>query len=783
MSVGSVFQSVLVRYALAQAALLPLMLLSWLALPKRASLRFQWAFHRTLVVLAIALPILLALPVSSRIVHAFGDLVLRPSGTTPASVETDTATPVKPMPFSPPPPVDTATVSEAQSVPPEFVAEAGRPAFTFADALDLLPVIFAVFSALGIAAFFVGIGRQAMRERALLRSATVIRRIGKVSVVVSDTVRSPFSTGLLRPRIYLPTGIARSGRSRRMVLAHESLHVRRVHIAWTFLERLHAALLWYNPLAHLAATNGARLRELVCDRDAGRIHGDTAYCRVLLDAAASLIGEHTTPGLANGWIGRRFLRRRIEFLSLGLGNTSHGWVFAAAPVAALAGLAVLIGCGPRVLPEPALDEPTAAGAETPSYTTLTQVEGAWPGTTLSPKDGGFPAYRDAVMGTAATGWNLGTGRMYNLWAGPEMKLVLGVNNPEGFWFMIQGSDGVEATAFNEDIHAVISGLLLHLPFLQRIWAGLRASDPDLQGETGFTIAVDVSGRVTTAEPDPAKPGNLTLARAYAASMKNWTLTGRQLVSAYLMRIPIVSYLRQNGPQSARVMTVRLGDPVAEVRWGMMSHAHPLRIIKDGATATWFTLNYRSVGTALIAVTVATDGSIISPSVLDTDVAQTFRPGDHALLVEKWPPLQPVPSGRPVRLVIVFSMIPYAVESRRQYQAITCEVFAIGSEAVRYLDFLCGGHSPPVKLELPGTLRHRDPGRVSPSGNGVAVTQRRGDAKYYRQLADPLPFDLEETRPDEYRRLAPRWQDWKVVRTACARCAAGLFDLVSALTPP
>lgn len=50
-----------------------------------------------------------------------------------------------------------------------------------------------------------------------------------------------------------------------------------------------------------------------------------------------------------------------------------------------------------------------------------------------------------------------------------------------------------------------------------------------------------------------------------------------------------------------------------------------------------------------------------------------------------------------------------------------------------------------------------------------------------QLADPLPFDLEEPRLDEYRRLAPRWRNWKVVRAACARCAASLFDLVSAPT--
>ena len=44
-----------------------------------------------------------------------------------------------------------------------------------------------------------------------------------------------------------------------------------------------------------------------------------------------------------------------------------------------------------------------------------------------------------------------------------------------------------------------------------------------------------------------------------------------------------------------------------------------------------------------------------------------------------------------------------------------------------------------------------------------------------QLANPLPYDLEETRLNEYRRLVPRWHDWNAVRRACSQCAASLFD--------
>jgi hypothetical protein len=44
---------------------------------------------------------------------------------------------------------------------------------------------------------------------------------------------------------------------------------------------------------------------------------------------------------------------------------------------------------------------------------------------------------------------------------------------------------------------------------------------------------------------------------------------------------------------------------------------------------------------------------------------------------------------------------------------------------------------------------------------------------------PLPYDLEETRLREYKRLVPRWHDWNAVKRACARCATSLFDRLAA----
>lgn len=49
-----------------------------------------------------------------------------------------------------------------------------------------------------------------------------------------------------------------------------------------------------------------------------------------------------------------------------------------------------------------------------------------------------------------------------------------------------------------------------------------------------------------------------------------------------------------------------------------------------------------------------------------------------------------------------------------------------------------------------------------------------------QLAQPLPYDLEELNLAEYKNLAPRWNDWQNVRTACADYATLIFDRIVGL---
>lgn len=56
------------------------------------------------------------------------------------------------------------------------------------------------------------------------------------------------------------------------------------------------------------------------------------------------------------------------------------------------------------------------------------------------------------------------------------------------------------------------------------------------------------------------------------------------------------------------------------------------------------------------------------------------------------------------------------------------------------------------------------------GRGVA-------AQVARQLADPRPADVSVTRQlGSYRNLAPRWQDWRAVRSACRELATAMLEL-------
>ena len=45
----------------------------------------------------------------------------------------------------------------------------------------------------------------------------------------------------------------------------------------------------------------------------------------------------------------------------------------------------------------------------------------------------------------------------------------------------------------------------------------------------------------------------------------------------------------------------------------------------------------------------------------------------------------------------------------------------------------------------------------------------------KQLAEPVPYNLDTVDLQHYRQLTPRWRDWSVVTSACGELAGGILD--------
>lgn len=87
----------------------------------------------------------------------------------------------------------------------------------------------------------------------------------------------------------------------------------------------------------------------------------------------------------------------------------------------------------------------------------------------------------------------------------------------------------------------------------------------------------------------------------------------------------------------------------------------------------------------------------------------------------------------------------------------------------YLDFVAlASHMGDEQAAL--ALRSFD--RLYPQDNGESPLQQ-----LQAQLANALPYDLEETELSEYKSLDPRWHDWNGVQAACSHIATTIFDHV------
>ena len=122
-------------------------------------------------------------------------------------------------------------------------------------------------------------------------------------IYLCDAISSPFILGVVKPRIYLPSGLDEV--QRQNVLAHEQAHLARRDHWWKPLGFALLAVYWFNPVLWLAYTLLCRDIELACDERVIRTMDESAvktYSTVLLACSIPRKAVITCP-LAFGEVG------------------------------------------------------------------------------------------------------------------------------------------------------------------------------------------------------------------------------------------------------------------------------------------------------------------------------------------------------------------------------------------------------------------------------------------------------------------------------------------------
>ncbi len=161
------------------------------------------------------------------------------------------------------------------------------------------------------------------------------------NVWLCDAVRSPFILGIVRPKIYLPSGITRE--QMLCILAHEQAHVERLDHCLKPFGWLLLSVYWFHPLVWIAYMLFCRDLELACDEKVVGgmdLDGRKAYSHALLACSLQRKMIFSYP-LAFGEIG---VRERVKGILHY--RKPAGWL-AAVAVLACAAVAVCFLTDPK----------------------------------------------------------------------------------------------------------------------------------------------------------------------------------------------------------------------------------------------------------------------------------------------------------------------------------------------------------------------------------------------------------------------------------------------------
>lgn len=118
------------------------------------------------------------------------------------------------------------------------------------------------------------------------------------NIYLCDAVKSPFIYGVIRPRIYLPSGVKEDMREYDYVIAHEQAHLKRKDHWWKPLGYLLLTVYWFNPLCWIAYVLLCRDIEFACDEKVIRdmsLNEKKEYSKALLSCSTRKRGVMICP--------------------------------------------------------------------------------------------------------------------------------------------------------------------------------------------------------------------------------------------------------------------------------------------------------------------------------------------------------------------------------------------------------------------------------------------------------------------------------------------------------
>lgn len=116
----------------------------------------------------------------------------------------------------------------------------------------------------------------------------------KDNIYLCDYITSPFVTGVIKPKIYLPSTL--SEKETEYVIAHEKYHIKRFDHIFKLLAFIALTLHWFNPFVWFAFEFAMRDMEMSCDEAVIKKLGDdirSSYSQSLLNFAT---GKHIFAG-------------------------------------------------------------------------------------------------------------------------------------------------------------------------------------------------------------------------------------------------------------------------------------------------------------------------------------------------------------------------------------------------------------------------------------------------------------------------------------------------------